>query len=313
MSCRVVEIPKLQIGADSIRVEYRNIQEPKTPSDRFWGFIKDVGLPGASIAIALAVGIVGYLINDRDAAIKQSALLSGYLTELLSTDVEKHKTAAIKLAEYGDEAKPVVLLALGSSTENERQGPILAVKYMFEWGKDTCRWFFGRWFFETTSEKKRICRSKLLDELLGASISSNPYLRAGALEGLLAVADALNDSQKLEVLETLKDRLGPQGELADQKEKEGAVMQKAVLLLAKLATDEAAKILVGLVRNSHRPSVQVQSLESLEGACKNLAPPSRQWVLDELKKTLPQSQDSLRSKIDTTTGKCEQTTVSRPN
>jgi hypothetical protein len=275
-------------------------------------FIKDVGLPLGALLVAIAVGWAGYRINKRDALMKQSSVLSGYLSDLLSADAEKQNSAAIKLADYGSEAQSVVLVALASSTKKERHGPILAVKYMFEWGRDSCPRFFGWLFgvFETTSEEQRICRSKLLEKVLRDSSSSNQYLRAGSLESLAAVADTLNDDQKLQVLKMLEDRLGSEGELADQNEKDETVMEDSVLLLAGVAVDDALKLLVGLVRNSGRKSVQIESLESLRNICKQSSATRRKWVAQNLgNPTLKIKDKHVQETLDSVATECDQLTV----
>lgn len=262
-----------------------------------WAFVKDVLAPLASVIIAIFVFYYGKQFNDRQVAnqvesnktqaqqaetarqdlqLKILADFTNSITQLTdqSPDGDKNQTiAAIKFVQYGEQALPVIKIAMGVADNTVRRGAAVVAVQMFQ------------------SEK--VGRERMLKELMGDFKSNNPYLRRGVLECLVKLEDQLTKNEADNLVQLFKTELNPQ---ADCSRDEDNVLLEAAIFLDGQMSLASEELLIQIAENRSATKARIQAVDSLANVVRPLGDEERTKIAARLQPlTSDAGPDLLRS------------------
>jgi hypothetical protein len=158
------------------------------------GLSKDL-VPILAAIATIIVSIYVYRLNERQVETTERDLKLKLLSDLAEKEEEKKLMGAIKVADIGEKALPIVKQVLSMDNDNLRRGGVLAVVQMRNAG--------------------RISRSELFKELTSYSQAENTALRLGAVECFLEMdrQGQLSNQERQRIFALLKGILSPEQKL----------------------------------------------------------------------------------------------------
>lgn len=283
----------LQLPPGKIPVELYPVEQPPKPWRQFINFVKDfvpVLTAIATITVTIIVSYYGYQLNMRQATATQIDLRTKVLSDFIEND-DKRMLAAIKLAEYGEEALPSVKQSLGANNDKIRAGGIETAKQMYE---------------EPTAT---LPHAKLIDALLSYLENKNRTLRVGVMMALVEVAELLDDSEAQRVLDYLKTHLGPQAQSCF-KEEQDFVLYAAKFIGASKPFPDSIELLLGIAQNCPAEKKEEEALRpydgarkqvpaSLKGLAEKIPKPARDSIISSLRELETKSPEDFKIFIET--------------
>jgi len=227
---------------------------------RFWRafptFVKDFFSPLATIAIAALVAYYGHQFDERqakaqetEASLKIVSTFSEMLRQIDEKDEPRKELAVIGIAHFGDDALPLLRLALAAQEQKIHDGAKAALYEIFR--------------SETVSRKKVI--EFLLDQLR----SSRPELRTGALEVFSDIGGELG-TFTAGVISAVKDLLRvTDGSLRETDE---TVLINAARFLSNYHTLDSENLLLDIAEKARSSGARRQGFDELNKVANDVDP-----------------------------------------
>jgi hypothetical protein len=283
----------LQLPPGKIPVDLYLVELPRKRLRRFLNFVKDfvpVLTAIATITVTIIVSYYGYQLNMRQATATQIDLRTKVLSDFIEND-DKRMLAAIKLAEYGEEALPSVKQSLGADNDKIRAGGIETAKQMYA---------------EPTAT---LPHAKMIDVLLSYLESKNRTLRVGVMMALVEVAELLDDSEAQRILEYLKTHLDSRAQSCF-KEDQDFVLYAAKFIGASKPFPGSIELLLGIAQNCPAEKKEEEALRpydgarkqvpaSLKGLAEKLPKPDRNVIINSLRDLETKSPEDFKIFIET--------------
>lgn len=270
-----------QFPTEKIAVELHTAPQPQSSQSlwkRFRDNIKDIGPFITGIASAVIAGLVlyyGYQFNDRQAKtqagqaetakaelrLKVLTQFSSSIAELNSQDERTKTLAAIRIAQYGEEALPPIKLALGVEQSNIRRGAAEVIYEMFQ--------------------GNTIEHEKLFAFLQEYIRSKNQYLRRGVLECFVRMEQDLDKEEGERAVKIIVDNIDPAARCS--KDEDNQILTQAAVFFGNWPHPNSKDFLLKVASNRDCKVAQVQAIDMLPGVAKSLSREERMLIMIGLK------------------------------
>jgi hypothetical protein len=206
-------------------------------------------------------------INEAQKRAAISDMLSKFFTDLTDTNESKKTFAAIGLAAHGEDALPVVKLALGVEQSPIRASAVDVVVLLFQSGS--------------------INRAKLFDELMSYLESPNLQLRRGVLECFFRMGNQLKQEEEgQKIIQYLNEKVNPDGQCWNEGDEQ--ILLGAAKLLSNWPRIDSRDYLLRIARTFNcKRSAWFQALESLPEVTRPLGKNERQTIIKHLEELRP--------------------------
>ena len=224
--------------------------------------------------------------NQRDAASKLADIRGKIISEFVEKP-ESKTIAAIKLAEYGEQALPAVKMALGADDLRLRSGAAAVLQQMYR-------------------APEKVERTDLLSKVLEWNDKTkNPFLHRGVLEWLVEMKSQLSDEESQRVFERVSSNLEVDfGATAENCAKQdGEFALQAAIFLYTWSLKKSRDLVMGMLKHciaTDQPyeSAREQAANTLPMIARQLRKSERDSIVADLQQLSPTAPLKLRTLIE---------------